>query len=111
MITKALKRKEVELGFVSIPAKNRADLMGDLSAPFNTKLNDLPAKVDKYGRLWSGYLKQRYPVDTQVIIIRNNGGFQIAAIEQKQETAALEITKPTETVSPSIILPENGVSC
>jgi site-specific DNA-methyltransferase (adenine-specific) len=108
MVTKALKRKEVELGFVHIPVKNRAELMGDLSVPFDTKLNDLPAKVDKYGRLWSDYLKQRYPVDTQITLSRNNGGFQIAAIEQKQEAAALEITKPIETVSQSIVLPENG---
>jgi site-specific DNA-methyltransferase (adenine-specific) len=110
MVTKALKRKEVELGFVHIPAKNRAELLGELIAPFETKLNDLPAKVDKYGRLWSDYLKQRYPIDTQVTISKNNGGFQIAVIELKQEIAVLEITKPIETVSPSIVLPENGIS-
>lgn len=110
MVTKTLKRKEVELGFVHIPAKNRAELMGDLPVPFDTKLNDLPAKVDKYGRLWSDYLKQRYPVDTQIALSRNNGGFQITAIEQKQDDIALEITKPIETVSPSIVLPENGIA-
>ena len=110
MVTKTLKRKEVELGFVHIPTKNRTELMGDLSVPFDTKLNDLPAKVDKYGRLWSDYLKQRYPVDTQITISRNNSGFQIATIEQKQEAATLEITKPIETVSQSIVLPENGIA-
>jgi site-specific DNA-methyltransferase (adenine-specific) len=110
MVTKALKRKEVELGFVHIPAKARAEIMGELTVPFETKLNDLPAKFDKFGRLWSNYLKQRYPIGTQVMISKNNGGFQIAAIEQKQEIAVLEITKPKEMFSPSVVLPENGLS-
>lgn len=87
MVTKALKRKEVELGFVHIPAKNRAELMGDLSGPFDTKLNDLPAKVDKYGRLWSEYLKDRFPVNTEVTLNRNENGFQVTANGQKQELA------------------------
>ncbi len=109
MVTKALKKMEVERGFIHIPAKNRAELMGDQSAPFDTMLNDLPAKVDKYGRLWSDYLKQRYPVDTQVTISKNSGGFQITAIEQTQEVAILEISKPMETVSKIITTPENSV--
>jgi site-specific DNA-methyltransferase (adenine-specific) len=104
MATKALKRKEVELGFVQIPAKNRAEIIGELTAPFETKLNNLPAKVDKYGRLWSDYLKQRFPIGTQVMISKNNGGLQIEAIEQKQEIAVLE------KVSPSIEMHENGIS-
>jgi site-specific DNA-methyltransferase (adenine-specific) len=110
MVTKELKRKEVELGFVHIPAKNRAEIMGELTAPFETKLNDSPAKLDKFGRLWSNYLKNRYPIGTQVTISRNNGGFQIAAMEQEKEIAVLEITKPIETVSQSSVVPENGLS-
>ena len=110
MVTKALKKMEVKLGFVSIPAKNRAELMGDLSAPFDTKLNDLPAKVDKYGRLWSDYLKQRYPVDTQVTISRNNGCFQIIAYEQKQEVSIPEIEKPEEeTAFPKASVTEKDI--
>jgi site-specific DNA-methyltransferase (adenine-specific) len=101
MVTKALKRKEVELGFVHIPAKDRAELLQGLTAPFETKLNDLPAKVDKYGRLWSECLKQRYPIGTQVTIDNDKGGFQIAAIDVKQETAVLEEPKPIKTVSES----------
>jgi hypothetical protein len=37
MVTKALKRKEVELGFVRIPVKNRAEIMGDLPVPCFSK--------------------------------------------------------------------------
>ena len=59
MATKMLKRKEVDLGFINIPAKNRAELIGNTPIPFNTKLNEEPAKIDKYGRLWSEYLKNK----------------------------------------------------
>ncbi len=93
MVTKTLKKMEVELGFVQIPAKNRAELMDDQLPPFETVLNDLPAKIDKYGRLWSDYLKQRYAVDTQVTINRHNGGFQISALNPKQEVVILETEK------------------
>ena len=105
MVTKALKRMEVELGFVHIPAKNRAELMGELKAPFDTTLNDLPAKVDKYGRLWSDYLKQRYPVDTQVTISRNNGSFQITIFEQKPDTPILKTIEQQEIITPKFIEP------
>jgi hypothetical protein len=110
IVTKALKRKEVELGFIHIPSKNRGELLGS-TAPLETKLNDLPAKVDKFGRLWSNYLKQRYPIGTQVVIIKNNNGFQIAAMELKKESAVLEITKPIETVtaSASVELPKKDI--
>ena len=63
MVTKTLKKMEVSLGFVHIPAQHRAELLGDTPAPFETKLNELPAKVDRQGRLWSDYLKNKYPVN------------------------------------------------
>jgi site-specific DNA-methyltransferase (adenine-specific) len=110
MVTKALKRKEVELGFIHIPSKDRAELIGELTAPFGTKLNDFPAKVDRYGRLWSDYLKQRFPIGTLVMISKNNGGFQISAIEHRAEISVLEIPKPVETGSSSITLPEESIS-
>lgn len=87
MVSKALKRKEVELGFIHIPVKNRAELLGDMPVPFDTKLNDAPAKVDKYGRLWSEYLKNKFPISTEVTLTRDEGGFQVIANGQKQELA------------------------
>lgn len=101
MVTKVLRRKEVELGFVQIPIKNRAELFGDILVPFDTKLNDLPAKVDKYGRLWSDYLKDRFPVNTEVTLSRNVSGFQVTANGQKQEFATSEADKAIEVVSVS----------
>lgn len=105
MITKALKRKEVELGFVHIPAKNRAELLGELITPFETKVNDLPAKVDKYGRIWSYCLKEKYQVGTQISISKNEIGFQISLINTRQDSTVLEAAKPPEKV-PVIVLPE-----
>jgi len=105
MVTKVLKQKEVELGFVQIPLKSRAELLGGMLVPFDTKLNDLPAKVDKYGRLWSDYLKDRFPVDTEVSISRNEIGFQVTANGQKLEPATSETSQAIEAASVSINVP------
>jgi len=99
MVTKALMKMEVALGFIQIPAESRAELLGNKSVPFHTKLNDMPARVDKYGRLWSSYLKNRHPVGTNVTISKNDNGFQIIVNGQKQECAASEITQEQETTS------------
>ena len=114
MVTKTLKRKEVELGFVHIPARDRAEFFGQHTAPFVTKLNDFPAKYDKFGRLWSECLKRKYPIGTQVTIIKNNGGFELAAAELKDEISISELTKPVELVPqkpmPKIAVPEEAVA-
>src|SRR3989337_3461479 len=96
MVTKTLKKMEVNLGFIHIPAQHRAELIGDTPAPFETKLNGMPAKVDRFGRLWSDYLKNRFSVDTQVIISKNNGGFQITVNEQTRENTNPEVTERLE---------------
>jgi site-specific DNA-methyltransferase (adenine-specific) len=104
MVTKALKGKEVELGFVQIPAKNRMELLGQNVAPFTTKVNGVPAKVDKYGRLWSDFLKRKYAVGTEVTIRRNNGSFEIGTAEPFLKSTSVEV-KP-ETVSLELSLPQ-----
>ena len=103
MVTKVLRQKEVELGFVQVPLKSRAELFGDMAVPFDTKLNDLPAKVDKYGRIWSGYLKDRFPVNTEVTLSRNESGFQVTANGQKPEAiAALESAQAEEAIEQKV---------
>ena len=97
MVTKALKRKEVELGFVHIPVKSRAELLGELTVPFDTKLNDLPAKVDEFGRLWcSKYLKNRFSIGTEVDLRRNDQGFQIGINGLKKDNITLKETMAFE---------------
>jgi site-specific DNA-methyltransferase (adenine-specific) len=109
MVTKALKKKEVELGFFHIPAKEQANIMKELIAPCETKLNGLPAKVDKFGRLWSPYLKHRYPVGTQVTLSRNNGGFKINTNQDKYEIAIFEEIKPMAIRPETPILADKNV--
>ena len=83
MITKILRRKEVELGFIQIPTKYRSELIGENPHSFDTMVNGEPAKVDKYGRIKSESLKNKYPINTEVRITRNEAGFQVTLSEGK----------------------------
>ena len=83
MATKILRRKEVELGFVQIPTKYRPELIGENPHSFDTMVNGEPAKVDKYGRIKSESLKNKYPINTKVRITRNEAGFQVTLSESK----------------------------
>lgn len=83
MATKILRRKEVELGFIQIPTKYRSELIGENPHSFDTMVNGEPAKVDKYGRIKSESLKNKYPINTEVRIIRNEAGFQVTLSESK----------------------------
>ncbi|MCW4045878.1 MAG: site-specific DNA-methyltransferase [Candidatus Bathyarchaeota archaeon] len=98
MVVKTLKKMEVSLGFIHIPVQHRAELIGDSAVPFETKLNGVAAKVDKFGRLWSDYLKNRFTVNTQIIISKNNGGFQILANERKNYNFEPETKSPNAFV-------------
>ena len=94
MVTKCLRKMEVELGFVQIPAKYRAELICDNPVPFHTNVNGAPAKVDKYGRIWSEYLRNRYPADTEVTISKNDVGFQVTVNRHKEDGVTSETTQP-----------------
>jgi len=83
MITKILRRKEVELGFIQIPTKYRSELIGENPHSFDTMVNGEPAKVDRYGRIKSESLKNKYPINTEVRITRNEAGFQVTLSEGK----------------------------
>jgi len=102
MGTKTLKKMEVDLGFVYIPVKSRAELIGDTPTPFDTNLNDFPAKVDKNGRLWSDYLRNRFPVNTEVTLSRNETGFQVSANGQKEVTPVLENIQAAEALEQGV---------
>lgn len=77
MIIKYLKKMEVLKGFVHIPANSRQELIGDTHLPFDTKLNGTPARLDKYGRLWSSCLRNRYSVGAEVIISKIGQVYEI----------------------------------
>ncbi len=86
MITKILKKKEVESGFIYIPVKKRAELLGDLKLPFTSKLNGLPAKIDNKGRLCCvKLLKNKFSTNSEVTLTRNENGFEFELKEKKPE--------------------------
>ena len=68
MVNKVLRKMEVLRGFIQIPAEIRFEFIGDIPLPISTMLNGNPARIDKYGRLWSSYLKKRFTIGTKVKI-------------------------------------------
>jgi site-specific DNA-methyltransferase (adenine-specific) len=90
MVSKVLKKTEVLRGFIQIPAESKAELIGNTHLPCLTMLNDNPARLDKYGRLWSPYLKSRPPVSTKVELRKMENGYHIATSGSKQECVAPE---------------------
>jgi DNA modification methylase len=101
MLKKTLKKMEVTRGFIRIPTQKKAELLGNEATPFRTKLNDSPARVDNYGRIWSDYLKNRFAVNTEVTIDKSDAGFQLSEKRQEQEKAypILEKRPPIDELS------------
>jgi site-specific DNA-methyltransferase (adenine-specific) len=80
MVNKILKKMEILRGFIRIPAKNRRELIGDIALPTQTRLNGNSARLDKHSRLWSSSLKNKFSIGTEVELIKNENGYQIAPI-------------------------------
>lgn len=85
MVGKVLKKMEVLRGFVQIPAETSNELIGNTHLPCVTTLNGCPARLDKYGRLWSSYLKNRFSIGTKVELGRTGNGYKVAPNERTQE--------------------------
>ncbi len=108
MLTKVLKRKEVELGFVSIPLKNRAEFLEGVILPFSTKLNGIPARVDRQGRLWcSGCLRNKFPINSEITLCRDENGFKVANNEET-ETTYFKSFKQQEIIISEVTIPSAG---
>jgi len=85
MISKVLQRMEVLRGFIQIPAESLPELIGNSNLPCLTMLNGNPARIDKYGRLWSLFLKNRFAVGTQVELSKTENGFQVTLNETQKD--------------------------
>ena len=81
MVKKALKKMECSLGFVHIPSANRSELVGNVELPFSTTVNGCEAKIDKFGRLWSTSLKNRFAQDTIVELVKTDKGYEVCALQ------------------------------
>ncbi len=78
MVTKILKNMEIKKGFIRVPVKKRDELLQGLTPPFTTKLNDMSAEWDIEGRIWcTKLLKNRFPINSEVILSRNGNGFEV----------------------------------
>jgi len=96
MVTKVLQRMEVERGFIQIPAKHRSELIYNAQLPCSTFLNGNPAQLDKYGRLRSLYLKNRFSVGAEIELTKTEEGYNIAHIRNAVEpSVALSIQQKT----------------
>jgi len=99
MVTKVLKKMEGLRGFIQIPVESLSELVGDTSLPCSTVINDNPARLDKYGRLWSPYLKNRFSVGTMIEIKKTENGYRVASSESGQECFISEMRQQKEVVS------------
>jgi len=77
MTNKILGKMEATRGFIQIPAKDRDELIGDLITPFPTFVNNEPARMDNYHRLWSPKLKGRFVGGACIIIKKTENGYLV----------------------------------
>lgn len=77
MVEKVLEKMEVQRGFIQISSKSRRELIGDMPLPSKTLLNGSPAKIDKYGRLWASFLKNKFFVGARVEVSKTGNGFLV----------------------------------
>jgi site-specific DNA-methyltransferase (adenine-specific) len=79
MVTKMLRKKEVELGYIQIPAHQIAELLGVFKVPVETKLNNFPARIDKKGRIWCReFLRGKFSVNDEVTLIKDNDFLELS---------------------------------
>jgi len=97
MVNKILRKKEIQLGFVRIPTKSRSELIGSAALPYVTTLNGNPARLDRYGRLWSSFLKEKFHAGCQIQLVRNELGFQIELCMNKLQNAVPRSKLKNET--------------
>lgn len=83
MASKVLKRMEITRGFIQIPAASRSKLLGNTHLPCSTMLNGNPARIDKYGRLWSPYLKNRFSIGTRIELTKTEEGYHVMPSEER----------------------------
>jgi len=97
MVSKVLRKMEVLRGFIRIPAESRFELLGNTPLPCVTVLNGSPARVDKYGRLWSSYLENRFSIGTRVELSKTERGYRVTPSVSGKERFVSE-TKQQEDV-------------
>jgi len=103
MTRKILRKMECLLGFIQIPSSVRSELIGSSKLPCFTTLNGFKARIDKYGRLWSSYLKERFPVGTVINIVKTKEGYYVFPMETANAPISLQSKQKDKTMFISLI--------
>jgi len=98
MISKVLKKMEVLRGFIQVPTRSKSELIGDTPLPCSTMLNGNPARLDKYGRIWSSYLKNRFSIGTEVELSKTDNGYKVTPSASKQEFGVSEMEQQEDNM-------------
>jgi site-specific DNA-methyltransferase (adenine-specific) len=85
MVDKVLGKMEVLKGFIQIPTGSRFELIGDIPLPSVTTLNGSPARLDKYGRLWSSFLVGKFSLGNRIQLTKTKEGFHVDVLENSRE--------------------------
>ncbi|MBS7281513.1 MAG: hypothetical protein KIH09_16980, partial [Candidatus Freyarchaeota archaeon] len=91
MVSKILQKMEYLLGFIQIPSSVRFELIGNIRLPYTTTLNGCRARIDKYGRLWSPYLRKRFQVGTKVEIVKTDEGYSVFSTEANKGSNSFKV--------------------
>jgi len=101
MVEKVLGRMEVLKGFIQIPAESRKEFIGDTHVPTKTLLNGETARLDSYGRLWSPFLKGKFPLGSKVQLTKTTEGYKVEQVANSdKEFSPIEPSKHVEVVGP-----------
>ena len=106
MVSNVLGRMEVQRGFIQTPVKNRNELTRGMSTPRETVLNGETARLDRHGRLWSPFLRDKFRLGSRIQLIKTKEGFQVKLVANTHENAALPTKHKSEKVAHSPIKTE-----
>jgi len=88
MLEKTIEKMESLKGFLQLPAKTMHEFLGDAPLPLTTLVNGKPGRLDKYGRIWSSALKNKFQTGARVRISRKENGFLVELVRSYESTAA-----------------------
>jgi len=100
MVEKVLEKMEIQRGFIQIPSKSRQEFIGNMPVPSKTLLNGFPARIDKYGRLWASFLKNKFSVGARVVISKTENGF-LVELAESEGVGATELQEERRVAAPS----------
>lgn len=109
MVEKVIEKMESQKGFVQIPIRSRFELIGDTSLPLKTSVNGNPARLDKYGRIWSPFLRNKFHVGARVKISKAQNGFLIETSEKAGASAIAQSIEKEATMGDKLYFKANSI--